>query len=465
MSELAKAFAAVEAGDYEEASRLLVRSWRERRDPKLAELVELVDARLRIRPFAELLAHRVTETVHRLREAAESGDDPRLGTFLVASLAAPPFVGASSRPFWEAALEIAGRLRDPRVAAAAARAAPTIRAHLAPAPLRDEVLEGLRAVASPEDEIAVREPTAEETRLQAAIAARFEKAKQGAKTEADLLAAIHADPHSDAPRLVYADYLHERGDPRGELISLQFKPSLTDREKVRERSLLEKHMRKWLGALAPVVSSTEAYSKTRFERGFLAVADLYLNCAKKLPLTYRAPEWATVREVLGAQSPLVLQNVKLPSLRHIDGASPATLSELARRGPYPGFTDLTLWLVELGPATSPARRLLSDLRAFPNLQTLSIGLDPRAGLPGEIRWLLESAAAPARIRRLEILRAVVEPGELAGATAAFEDALREILTLPAPIEELAIRTPWASHKEAKTFVELRRAGAVWTRGG
>ena len=38
--------------------------------------------------------------------------------------------------------------------------------------------------------------------------------------EHDLLAAVVADPTDDAARLVYADYLMERGDPRGERIRL-----------------------------------------------------------------------------------------------------------------------------------------------------------------------------------------------------------------------------------------------------
>ena len=33
--------------------------------------------------------------------------------------------------------------------------------------------------------------------------------------------AIHAAPHDAAPRLVYADWLDERGDPRGEFIRVQ----------------------------------------------------------------------------------------------------------------------------------------------------------------------------------------------------------------------------------------------------
>jgi uncharacterized protein (TIGR02996 family) len=40
-------------------------------------------------------------------------------------------------------------------------------------------------------------------------------------TDAELIAAIQAAPDDDAPRLVYADLLMERGDPRGELILLQ----------------------------------------------------------------------------------------------------------------------------------------------------------------------------------------------------------------------------------------------------
>lgn len=38
--------------------------------------------------------------------------------------------------------------------------------------------------------------------------------------DAALFAEIVQAPHDDAPRLVYADWLLERGDPRGELIAL-----------------------------------------------------------------------------------------------------------------------------------------------------------------------------------------------------------------------------------------------------
>lgn len=51
------------------------------------------------------------------------------------------------------------------------------------------------------------------------------------------LRAIYAAPDDDAPRLVFADVLLERGDPRGELIILQTLPSLTPAQAKRRKRL------------------------------------------------------------------------------------------------------------------------------------------------------------------------------------------------------------------------------------
>ncbi|MCX5746805.1 MAG: TIGR02996 domain-containing protein [Proteobacteria bacterium] len=75
-----------------------------------------------------------------------------------------------------------------------------------------------------------------------------------------LRAAIFAAPDDDAPRMVYADALLERGDPRGELIVLQ----LRGVDPIRQAELVATHQAAWLGALAP------ALSEVVFERGFLA---------------------------------------------------------------------------------------------------------------------------------------------------------------------------------------------------
>src|SRR5437763_251733 len=70
------------------------------------------------------------------------------------------------------------------------------------------------------------------------------------------LQAILDDTGSDAPRLVFADWLDERGDPHGELIRVQCaiarrrhddpnRPPLM----MRERRLLNRHLVDWFGPL------------------------------------------------------------------------------------------------------------------------------------------------------------------------------------------------------------------------
>jgi uncharacterized protein (TIGR02996 family) len=74
-----------------------------------------------------------------------------------------------------------------------------------------------------------------------------------ATEERELLAAIASAPLDDRPRLVYADWLLERGDPRGELIQVQValareaSGELAVRLRARERELVEMHHEAWLG--------------------------------------------------------------------------------------------------------------------------------------------------------------------------------------------------------------------------
>ena len=74
--------------------------------------------------------------------------------------------------------------------------------------------------------------------------------------EPELVAAIVATPEEDGPRLVYADWLSDRGDPRGELITVQCALAVADRDdrpmhetnRLRDRSsaLLDIHRPQWL---------------------------------------------------------------------------------------------------------------------------------------------------------------------------------------------------------------------------
>src|SRR5690242_1443256 len=74
--------------------------------------------------------------------------------------------------------------------------------------------------------------------------------------EEAFLRAICENPDDDLPRLVYADWLDERGDPRGEFIRVQIglwrgaggAPGTAGGAE-RERELLFRHRSAWLGRL------------------------------------------------------------------------------------------------------------------------------------------------------------------------------------------------------------------------
>jgi uncharacterized protein (TIGR02996 family) len=86
-----------------------------------------------------------------------------------------------------------------------------------------------------------------------------------------LLAAIWEHPHEDTPRLMYADWLQENGQPeRAEFIRLQCELARLDEDDpgrgppvAREAELWEAHRDRWL---APLPSAARVYGP--FERGF-----------------------------------------------------------------------------------------------------------------------------------------------------------------------------------------------------
>ena len=125
--------------------------------------------------------------------------------------------------------------------------------------------------------------------------------KEEAKEHTPFLDAILKDPDNKEPYLVYADWLEERGDPRGELIRVQWR--LEDEQldgddradlKGREKALLKEHKRSLLGDLADELvdqkkpAALDYYGQLyscEFQRGFLdAIKTEYLTLdfSKKL---------------------------------------------------------------------------------------------------------------------------------------------------------------------------------------
>jgi uncharacterized protein (TIGR02996 family) len=105
---------------------------------------------------------------------------------------------------------------------------------------------------------------------------------------AALFAAIIANPAEDTPRLAYADWLDENGDPaRARFIRLQYEieklPPIgakASKAKKEEEALLKKHGKKWAGEIATLV---ERY---KFRRGFVeyvrVTATNFLKHGKRL---------------------------------------------------------------------------------------------------------------------------------------------------------------------------------------
>jgi uncharacterized protein (TIGR02996 family) len=137
----------------------------------------------------------------------------------------------------------------------------------------------------------------------------------GAADRADvehLFRAVYEAPDDDGPRVVLADALIERGDPRGELITVQLAlVKSTDRAlKTRERELLDAHGKAWLGDLAPILMAD-----VRFERGFLAACKVDNSQLDRVQKLVGNPAWSTVRSLEG--SALIALDPVMRSLRRL----------------------------------------------------------------------------------------------------------------------------------------------------
>ncbi len=209
--------------------------------------------------YGALLAHPLASelppvAIHRI--------DPRSGRWLAARIAAQR-LSRTERSRWLDLRDAADRLQDPLVARAWAARLPGLVAEM------------------PRERWALPfDPRVREAAGSAELVAALPAGP--ADPEADLLAAVYADPTSDDARLVYADWLSERGDPRGELIQLQCHGGAAGRARIRQ--LLAEHEQRWS-------RSPRGASSVMFERGFPARATLVRGA------DFEDPAWATVHSL------------------------------------------------------------------------------------------------------------------------------------------------------------------------
>jgi uncharacterized protein (TIGR02996 family) len=126
--------------------------------------------------------------------------------------------------------------------------------------------------------------------------------------------AIFANPDDLAPYAAYADWLTQQGDPRGEFIQVQLaleEPgrSAAERKQLqkREKELLKKHQRDWLGNLArffmdqegvPEYFSAENAFQCKFQRGWLDTLQINPLTVEISRALAKAPQTRLVRRLI-----------------------------------------------------------------------------------------------------------------------------------------------------------------------
>jgi uncharacterized protein (TIGR02996 family) len=315
----------------------------------------------RNRPFLE-----------RVEALAKLPDDPRIAAALVELVAKAPFT--DSRRLYEPVLALLEQLADERGLLVLERLidrpsakGSSIRAYFAEA-LPETVVAIRKGKRTP---LAVGEAELV-ARLFEVLGARRGPAAPHRDVD-ELLAQVIAKPEDDAPRLVLADALLERDDPRGELISLQLQPQ-GEEERRRAGSLLRKHERQWLGELATVTKNRV------WRRGFLDETELQ-NHAVADDATWERlahdPALATVRVLHKGRANTDLYrsfvlSPQLRALRDIEVPTIAMLQELIDAGRRldhvtiePGLTKACIELLPALAERVGARRITVATREDP----------------------------------------------------------------------------------------------------
>jgi uncharacterized protein (TIGR02996 family) len=198
------------------------------------------------------------------------------------------------------------------------------------------------------------------------------------------LQAILADPEDDTPRLVYADWLEERGDLRGEFIRVQchlaqkqkYDPSRLPLE-ARQQELLAGHGSEWAGPVAGLVRDYE------FHRGF--VDTVAIGLSKFLSHGDKLLEMAPVRNVkllrVGSSNVKIPDVAACPLLRQLRGLElQGSLSDADFRTLVTSPHLKQLAALILGGCHVNGAGLEPVLAGcLPHLQALDLGVDSQGG--------------------------------------------------------------------------------------
>jgi len=154
-----------------------------------------------------------------------------------------------------------------------------------------------------------------------------------AATAVALRAAIFSKPACDDARIVYADYLADRGDPRGELITLQIARSKTGGAASEREQALAKEVPAEARAIIDYLLHYE------LRRGFLARA--IVGPAPVPAAVIDDLAWATVEEITCEDVAVLVGRRLTAAHANIDGSQLAALARHAFRLPFQAIADTT----------------------------------------------------------------------------------------------------------------------------
>jgi uncharacterized protein (TIGR02996 family) len=387
--------ALLQKGALDDALLALLAVWQKTREPRVAALIDLVSVRLvpavepmpgktveaRDDAWRALAKKKSPRDVPRLLAALwpkqwrdarplldlldRFPDDPRIAAFLTRTVVEPPYTSKSSFNFSKLVFASIGRLGDRRGLEALA----TSKEALA----KTAIAQIERRAIAPVDETAL-------AAAEAYFAGDIARASADTDRGAALLAAVYEAPDDDGPRAVYADWLVERGDKRGEFIALQLARGDGEPTK-RERELEKEHGRAWAGELGKAFGLHDLV----FDRGFFAGGPLHKEELARLRDDPAARLVTTLRS-FDAPETVLAALAHLPSLRDLT-TTDAVVAALAKRGEPLQLTTLAVSL-QYWASTRPSEpdASLARLEVFPALRNLSVTGDHIDKLP----WLVDA---------------------------------------------------------------------------
>ncbi|MCX5741387.1 MAG: TIGR02996 domain-containing protein [Proteobacteria bacterium] len=423
---------AMRANDHERAMRHLLAAWESTRDDDLANLIDELTLALYPRLDRAPGDHRAwlkreatgaALDVQHLLDARTEGTmselamklgrllarpaDPRIGRLLVKVI--DESYGVTNDDYWKASLDLVAKSGSPTCLAELESYTADITRNVSHFPhWRPRQRHTVRVIDDLRARMSSLRPLPTEARaVISRIRAAFPEAPK--HPEASLIADIVEAPEDDGPRLVFADWLMERGDALGEWISLQCglaKDPTNKKLLARQKALIKTNRDRdaLVGPLRAIIDNDPT-----FRRGMLASITARGD-DKSDRLLHTHPRLATVEEldlwwvehdtaISFARSPAL---VSLRKLRHVH----ATVFLALAASPLPlvvEHIEIGIGNDQEGPIASADRKLFVDAPGLPHVRTVDVWHEG-SPIPA---WFLDGALAR-RLVKIECVESDID---------------------------------------------------------